>query len=118
MTKTVMTSSLLRAALTENEIKAFENGDGESQYFCFHPKDGDPIHVESTATQTMEQLVCAPVESQAKLFQAIANEVPEPGDHMIIINDSHGEKRRTAFVTRLKPEVDEARSFVRLMITR
>jgi|GEM_PF-4402052 hypothetical protein len=117
MTNTLTTSALLKTALTEDELRGFQESESESWYFCFQANNGHWIFVESTASQTMEGLLPLKVDAQTRVFQAIAAAIPEPGDFIVIENDRDGGKRRTAFITRLKSTQSDDRD-VYLLITR
>src|SRR3989344_5850317 len=105
MTKMLVASEIFRKCLVEEEVRELENSESESQYYCYDAGSGRRIYVESTASQIMEQLVRFSVYAQTRLFDGIAEAIPEPGDSVIIINDKEG-KRRSAYVARLKSEHD------------
>ena len=117
--KTLISSALLeKSPLKELKEKMDANRDSHSDSrFYSYSIQGGILHLEVTASQTMESITQLEVEDQAKFFQAIAEEVPNPGDYIVIVDDDQRQqnKRRSACVVRLRPDKQDE---VRLLITR
>lgn len=83
----------------------------DSQYLAFR-RGESTVHVESTASNLVESILNFPVDVQTKLVFALAEQVPEVGDTIVVRYDE--DKRRAARLVRLKPVEGE----INLLLTR
>jgi len=103
MVKEVKVSEILKKACLDQTIDDLIENSNDSQYFAYDVGRGVKVHVESTASQVMDELTKLDIYNQTRIFNAIAEELSEPGDSMIVINDKKDErKQRSAYVARLK----------------
>ncbi len=113
MTKIVAHTEIIERAGLLKAVEAQKASEGESQYFTYTLSDSRIVQVQCTASNLMEDVTHFATGDQAKLFGAIADELPEPGDSLMIVDDEKG-KRRAAFIARVKGE----KGVINLLITR
>jgi hypothetical protein len=113
MTATITLSVILEECKLTKRAAEIKGSESDSQYFHYWVPGERYVHVESTASQLMESVTRFSMDDQCLIFNAIAEQLPEPGDSVIILDDSDA-KRRTAYIARLKgPE-----NVVKLLVTR
>jgi len=117
--KTIMNSELLEKDSLrglKDKMKEIRESNSDSHFYSYNFSDGTQIYLEVTATQTMDSITQLEVEDQKKLLKALMAELPNPGDSIVIVDDTNDRgKRRTAGIVRLRGESENE---LRLLMTR
>jgi hypothetical protein len=115
MTKIITHSEIVEKADLRKAMDTLKGNEGESQYFSYELSKGRRVIVQSTASRLMDNVTQFLYGDQERYFQAIVDELPEPGDSLMIHDEETG-KRRMSFIARVKG--DEDGDTVYLLITR